>query len=383
MKQATPVLLALVISCSVSAHQPPMWVSSGWNASKLQAADPNIAESRVLGEVVEIDQNANRIVVKTDLGNRVTILLDEKTDYFRVPPGEVSMEKAIRITRGEINPGDKVYARGKLSEDRRSLPAQKMIVMLKGDIEKNQERRRDEWDRRGISGVITAFDPKAREITLQVRGREGVKTTIITTTDAVKFRRYAADSVQFGEALTSSFTELKTGDEVCALGEKNSDGSRFEAEQVVFGSFRTVTGTVTAIDGSSGEISISTLGKKQALAVLVRKDSTLRRITPQVAQMIARVAQGSRGAGAVSGGDELQRALDRLPSPSLSEIKPGDMITVTSTIGADPLRVTAITLITGMDAVLSAIQNSATKRNSPGLDLGLPAGLLDSGIVRP
>lgn len=399
MNRVTLLLIASVISCSVvaqSARQLTATVSPGGNDSTRQATDPNITETRAIGAVIEIDRSANRIIIKTDAGNTVTILLDEQTEYLRVPPGEVSLDKAVRITLSEINPGDKVYARGRVSEDRKSLPAQKMIVMLKADIEKDQERQRNEWGQRGIAGIITALDPKTKEITLEVRGREGIKTIVVTTTDAVRFRRYAPDSVRYGDAKQGSFTELKIGDQLRALGEKSADGFRFAAEQVVSGSFRTVTGTVTAVNVATGEIKISTLGKKQPLTIVVSKDSMLRQVTPQVATMIARAAQASRQGNrdSASGtqpirnasspsGDDFQRALERLPSPALAEIKQGDIIAVTSTIGADPSRLTAITLVTGVDAVLAAMQSSEAQRNSPGIDFGMPPGLLDSGIVRP
>src|SRR5699024_1831801 len=119
--------------------------------------DLNITATRVIGEVMEVNQSANQILVKTEAGHTVTVLLDERTDYLRVPPGEVSLDKAVKIALNEIAPGDKVYARGRLSEDRKSLPAQKVIVMRRADIEKNQERQRQEWQARGVAGIVSAL----------------------------------------------------------------------------------------------------------------------------------------------------------------------------------------------------------------------------------
>ncbi|HKP11494.1 MAG TPA: hypothetical protein VJZ91_05265 [Blastocatellia bacterium] len=394
------VLVATVLTCSVSTpgtHLPPAGITAQGSAPTPQASDPNITDTRVIGQVVAIDLNASRIVVKTDAGQEVTILLNEQTAYLRVPPSEVSLDKAVKITRDDIGPGDKVYARGKVSADRKSVPAQKMVVMLKSDIEKDQERQRNEWQQRGVSGVITALNAKTGEITLQVRGRDGLQTMTVATTAAAKFRRYAPDSVRFSDALPSSFADLKPGDQLCALGEKQAEGTRLAAEQVVFGSFRTVTGTVSAIDTDTGEIHISTLGKNQSITILVNKDSRLQRITPQAARLIAQAAQQSlrtdkhEGAAATqatrvsspAAAGNLQSGLGALPSLTLADIKPGDTLAVIGTVGAVPSRLTAITLLNGVDAVLSAMQGSEASRRAPGMDWGMPQGLLDSAIVRP
>src|SRR6266571_4583556 len=134
-------LAAILIALSI-------WVSA--HAAGAQSSDPGITQTRVLGQIVEIDPTAKRVVVKTDVGSLVTVILDEKTDFLRVPPGETSLEKAVKTTLGEMGAGDKVYVRGKVSEDRKSVPAQKLIVMHKADTEKKHEQERAEWRRRGI-----------------------------------------------------------------------------------------------------------------------------------------------------------------------------------------------------------------------------------------
>jgi hypothetical protein len=111
---------------------------------------------------------------------------------------------------------------------------------------------------------------------------------------------------------------------------------------------------------------------------------------------IARAIPGSRGNNREGGsgtktarnadpsaGDELQRALENLAPLALAGIKPGDVLAVTSTIGADPSRLTAVTLIGGVNNVINALQNAEGRRNSLSLDMGLPAGVLDSGALRP
>jgi co-chaperonin GroES (HSP10) len=387
-------------------------------------ADAGITQTRVLGEVTAIDATGKQMTVKTDAGSTVTVILDDKTEYLRVPPGETSLDKAIKIASSEVGVGDKIYVRGRVSDDKKSVPAQRLVVMSKADIQKKHDQERAEWRRRGVSGIVTKLDAENKEVTIQTRGREGVKPVIVAAPDSVKFRRYAPDSVKFSDAKPSSFAELQVGDQLRALGDKSADGARLTAEQIVTGSFRTIGGTVTAVAAGTGEIKITMLGSKQAFTILVNKDSMLRRIPPQVAMMIAMRSQGAEGGGPPGaapgqgqpgggqpsggqpsggarpggqpgagpggermrseGGGDFQDMLERMPPVTLAEIKPGDVIAVSSTAGADPSRLTAITLVTGVDAILTAMaRGPAGARRATNLSTGLPSGVLDFGIGQP
>ncbi|HWX42966.1 MAG TPA: hypothetical protein VN345_17590 [Blastocatellia bacterium] len=391
---------------------------AGVNVYRLYAAaqaDAGITQTRVLGEVTAIDATGKQMTVKTDAGSIVTVILDDKTEYLRVPPGETSLDKAIKIASTEVGVGDKIYVRGRVSDDKKSVPAQRLVVMSKADIQKKHDQERAEWRRRGVSGIVTKLDAENKEVTIQTRGREGVKPVIVAAPDSVKFRRYAPDSVKFSDAKPSSFAELQVGDQLRALGDKSADGARFTAEQIVTGSFRTIGGTVTAVAGDTGEIKITMLGSKQAFTILVNKDSMLRRIPPQVAMMMAIRSQGAEGGGPPGaaagqgqpsgggarpggqsgtgpggermrpeGGGDFQDMLERMPPVTLAEIKPGDVIAVSSTAGADPSRLTAITLVTGVDAILTAMaRGPAGARRATNLSTGLPSGVLDFGIGQP
>ena len=85
----------------------------------------------------------------------------------------------------------------------------------------------------------------------------------------------------------------------------------------------------------------------------------------------------------MGGGFDPQEMLERMPQLTLAELKAGDMIVVSSTSGADPTRLTAIALISGMDAVINALAaRPATPNIAGGQDLGLPGGI-DLGIGLP
>jgi hypothetical protein len=363
------------------------------SASTLRAqdADPAITATRVFGKITELNAPAGQLVVKTDAGSVVSVSLNEKTTYERMPPGETDRTKAVKIALTDITVGDGVYARGYVAADKKSVPAQQIIVVSQSDIAKKQEKERAEWRQRGLSGVIASLNPQTKEVTVTTRAAAGPVPVIVPLTDKVKMRRYAPDSIKFSDAKKSSFEDLKVGDQFRAKGEKSTDGARFTPDEVVTGSFRTVGGTITAVDAATGEVKINDLQSKQPLTVVVRKDSTLKRVPAEFMQMMqggggpgaggpgggtapppagggARPAGGGQQAGGPQaggpgggpgnggGGFDIQRIIENLPAATLAELKPGGMVLISSTTGADPTRVTAITLVSGVEPIFAMLQ---------------------------
>ncbi|MGH2611021.1 MAG: hypothetical protein ACRDHF_18215, partial [Tepidiformaceae bacterium] len=96
--------------------------------------DTDALLERVIGEVTASDPAGTRLTVDVDGGGTATVILQDKTLYLRVPPGETDLKKATKITPDQIGVGDRVYARGRFAEDRQSMPALTVIVMTKADL---------------------------------------------------------------------------------------------------------------------------------------------------------------------------------------------------------------------------------------------------------
>src|SRR5919205_128940 len=242
-----------------------------------QGGDPNITAKYAIGEVKTIDATAKQLTIKTDAGSMVTVSLTDKTIYKKLAPGETSLTNATDVTFADLAEGDRIMASGNVAADQKSVPAVKVYVMTKGDLAKKADAERAEWRRRGILGVITALKPETKEITITHRTMAGNQLVVIPVSDKTEMRRYAPDSIKFGDAKPSSFAELKVGDQLRALGDRTPDQLRFNAQKVVTGSFRTVGGVVTAIDAATGEIKINELEKKTPLTIVIKNDAVLRR----------------------------------------------------------------------------------------------------------
>ncbi len=77
---------------------------------------------------------AREVIVATAAGNQVTVTLSDKTTFMRIPPGEKTRDKFVKISPTDFGLGDSIFARGRMSEDRKNLPALEFYVMSKGEI---------------------------------------------------------------------------------------------------------------------------------------------------------------------------------------------------------------------------------------------------------
>ena len=382
-------------------------------ATTEQAGDAGITPNGAIGEVKVIDAPGRQLIIKTDAGSLVTVTLSDATVYMRLAPGEKTLTNAAKIAFADVGEGDRVWARGKVADDHKLIPARALIVMNKVDIARKQDAERAEWKRRGLLGIITALKPETKEITISTRSLAGQQSVTIPVTEKVEVRRYAPDSIKFADAKPAEFAELKVGDQLRALGERSTDGLSFTPEKVVTGSFRNVAGTVAAVDAATGEVKINDLQTKQPLTIVVKQDAVLRRF-PAAAEMggmmsiMGRGGQGANGAGGRrpagqgdnrpdgaqgrppagggpgagggrmgGGGMNVQDMLERLPTISIADVKVGDTIIVSSTKGADPSRLTAISVISGADTLLNmmAARQQAAGQTAPNPSAGLGSGI--------
>jgi hypothetical protein len=237
-------------------------------------------------------------------------------------------------------------------------------VMTRGDVEARRQKEHEDWQRRGLAGVVSAVDPAAKELSVRSGAGATAKTVVVEAGGTgVVFRRYAATSVRFSEARPGAFADLAVGDQLRVLGNRSADGARVTAEQVVSGAFRVVRGVVAEVDAAKGTVSVRENGKA-AVTITVSPDTLLRRLPPMMVMRLLRSTEAGsapggsgelpaaamapsagRPAGAVPGGapaggprpggggwsgrpPDPDEALERLPPTTLAELIKGDEIAV-------------------------------------------------------
>ena len=386
-------------------------------SSSPQQDDPGIKATTVFGNVSEINASAGQITIKTAAGSVVVANVNEKTTYQRMPPGETDRSKAVETSLTEIAIGDGVVARGFVAADRKSVPAQQIIVVSQSDIAKRNATQRQAWAR-GTKGIVSAINSEAKEITVTSRSLAGTSQAVTVAVDKAKLKRYPPDSIpKYETAKSAKFEEIKVGDQLNARGEKNPEGTHLSAEEVVFGTFKIAGGTVTAIDPATNTISINELQTKKPLTIMLKPETVVRRFQMMggmgggagvpgggqgqgagngQGQAAANRAAPSGGAGGgqgpgpggprPGGGMNMADLLERLPTISINEIKVGDMIIMSTLPGSDPTKTTAISMVAGIEPLLQmvAARQAAGGQGRPqNVDLNSNFGGMFGGIGVP
>lgn len=336
---------------------------------------------RMVGTVAAWKIETAEIEIKTDKGESLLARMTADSLVQKVAPGEKDLKHAEAIRASDIAPGDRVLV--VLVDGSKDI--RRIVVMSAKDITGRDEADRQDWIKRGVSGVVAA--KIGDEITLRARSMTGTAQTTVVVTPATKFRRYAPDSVKFADARVSSVSDVTLGDQLRARGTKSPDGSKVTADEVVFGTFVTKAGSITAVNAETQEIIIQDMTSHQPLTIKVTADSNLKTM-PDMGPMMAGGGPpqgGPPGGGPPGGAPDFSQLLEHMPAVKLADLKAGDTIVVSSTKGARSDQITAITLLSnaGMLIKIASAQSAngrGAQANGPSMG-GLPTGM--GGVELP
>src|SRR6185295_11097203 len=206
---------------------------------------------------------------------------------LRIAPGEKDLKDATPVQIQDLQIGDRVRVRGQAGGDQNQIAALEVIVMARTDLDARRQQEQQDWQKRGMGGLVSSVDPATGTVTISVTGLGGKKTIAVRTTKNTVFRRYAPDSVKFDDARISTLEQIKPGDQLRARGDRNADGTELAADEIVSGSFRNIAGTVTTTDSNSSTITLTDLVTKKPVVVKISGDSQVRKLPPEMAQHIA------------------------------------------------------------------------------------------------
>jgi hypothetical protein len=366
--------------------------------------------------------SGNTITLTTDAGTDVTVLVQDTTKLLRIAPGQTDLKDATPLQLPDVQIGDRILVRGKLAEDGKSVLAASVIAMKKEDISQKQARDREEWQKHGAGGLVTSIDPATNSITVSLPAVGEKKNLTVHLLKDTVLRRYAPDSVKFDDARPAPLAQILPGDQLRARGSRTADGSELTAVEIVSGTFRNISGILSAVDPSVGTMTLQDLATKKPITVKITSESQLRKLNPQMAQRIALRLKGipadaaapaadgpanaasvpqspsprgapagaPRAGGASSGGPgqggfggmgrtgggppDLQQAISRMPTSALSDFQKGEAVMLVATEGGPGGMPTAITLLGGVELILQASPNSNASTILSPWSLGSQAG---------
>jgi Domain of unknown function (DUF5666) len=361
-------------------------------SARAQDAQPGAAApagSRKVGTVKSI--TGNTLVIKPDAGADTNVTVADSTRIVRLAPGQTDLKSATPMALNEVQVGDRMLVRGAPGSAPDSIVAASIVVMKAGDVSQKQQQQLQDWQRRGAGGIVTAVDAASGSITI---ASTPTVSYVVKTSPSTGFLRYAPNSIKFSDAVKGTFDQINTGDQLRARGNRSADGKEVAAEEVISGTFRNIAGTVTAIDTANSAVTVKDILGKKTVVVKVTPESQMRKLPAQLAQRIAFVLKGpatgqggaatpasaggptagsgtgaagsqATGAGGPGGGPgqrpggapDFQQMISRLPAVTLADLQKDDAVMIVSTPGTGGSEVTAITLLGGVEPILTASPN--------------------------
>jgi len=395
--KATRAFILFLFSLT-SAGSAPILPTCFASSSALLAQGQTTAGATTIAKSIGVIKatNGSAITLSPASGPEVTVTVQPNARILRLAPGDKDAKNATPIQLQDLQVGDTVRARG-MSSGPNAIAALEVIVITRSTLEAVTDQMRQDWQKRGLGGTVSAVDPATATITISVASFGGTKAVAVHTSRSTVFRRYSPDSIKFEEAKPSTLQEVQAGDQLRARGNRSADGAEFTAEEIVTGKFRNIAGTVSFADPTAGTLTVQDLLSKKAVQVKITADSQLRQLPPEMAQRIAMRLKargmpgmpgsgggsqtappaGGQGTAAAPGGGtwpggagmngggmgggmrpsgapDFQQMLGRMPPVTLADLHKGDVVMMVATEGTPSTASTTITLLSGVEPILEA-----------------------------
>jgi hypothetical protein len=340
------------------------------------------APARFIGTITGI--SGTTLTVKTDAGQSYQVLVPETAAIKRIEPGQKDLSTAAAILFADLAVGDRTLVKLDPDAPAGTTQAVQIVAIKQADVAQKQQQEREDWQKRGVGGLVKSVDAAGGVIMLTSGAGAATKTITVRITKATMLKRYAPGSVRFDAAVPAPIDAIHSGDQLRARGTKSADGLSIDAEEVVSGTFRNISGTITATDASASTLTVKDLTTKKQVTIHITPDAQMRKLPDRMAAFLAARLKGGAGGGAGAtqragvgqgggqgagqgggqgaGSGDPQQMLSRAPAIQIADLKKGDAVMVVATDGTTD--VTAITLVAGVEPLLEAPEASQSLLNN-------------------
>jgi hypothetical protein len=362
----------------------------------------------IIGTIQKVDTGAKSLALKTDKGEEPNIRFDDRTQFLMLPAGETDTKKATRAAAADVGSGDRVIAR--MKQEDQTGAAVFLYFSKQADLAQRAKKTADEWQTQAVEGTVKSIDPATKQLVMAVRAGLGPgRDMTVDASGKVEYQRYNPDTAKY-EPNSVGFAAIQTGDRVKVLGQKSADQTSIKLEAVASGTFRTVPVQVKSIDVAGKTVSGTDLATKKPITIAIRADTMLRKLDDDTALQMARrlnptfqqegrgggrgnpagrggggqptggapagagdgqpagggfqgggrgnfAGRGGQGGGGARGGGrnaDPSKLLESQPTIELGDLKAGEPVVVTGASVGDGSKLTAMSLVSGVDPILRA-----------------------------
>lgn len=346
----------LLVTGVVSADKKTIPAKTVYLMSKSDIAKRDQTEKEmwrtrgISGKVVSVDFKTQSVTISTPArgmapATSVVLTPKENAQYLRYAADSVKYSDAVGSSLAEIKVGDELRALGDKGADGLSFKAERFIT---GSFKQ-------------VAGKVTAIDLEKNEITIE--DSQSKKPVVISIKSTSILKKIDPQQAQMMAMMSSGGFQMQGGGQGNATFTMNRppQGEQPKGEQP--------KGEQTGQKPAQGS---NPAGNGQPNG------------SPMVIQMGGNGQPGGRPMG--GGRGDLNDFFDRLPNTTISEIKVGDTIGLSTSPGNVPNRFTAIKLLSGIEPILAAQQRMAAMGGGRGGDGNQPSFNipgLDGGIGNP
>jgi len=299
--------------------------------------------------------------MKPDAGGVVQVKPDPAATIQKVAIGSTDLKSAVAAVFSDISVGDRVLISANVPDSGPAV-ARMVIVVKAAEIGQRKAADQADWQKRGVGGLVRFIDLPANRLAISAVGAAETTTLTIQLTEKTRLMRYASDSVRFSDAKPEPMAMIQIGDQLRARGEKSTDGRTVTADEIVTGSFRNISGQIIKVDISKNMLTMKDITTKAVVTVALTGNTDTRVLPLKVATgFVVRLKGEVKGASASGQGDggrsvssDLTQMISILPSVTLAQLKPGDALMIAAAASTTTNSVTAITLLSGVEPILTA-----------------------------
>jgi hypothetical protein len=291
----------------------------------------------IVGKLVSIDQTARKAVVKTSDNKEIAFEIGEKTIFLRIKPNEKNLDNAVKISVKDITQDSQILARGIYAKSN-VFVAQMIVVVSNNGLVTENNTQKD-----SIQGIVTAIDSLKKQIKINAVLQNAIKEITIDFSSATAtFYKYSNTSLKFVNSVVSNFSKVKVGDQLKAVGRVDSTGSIFTSETIVFGTFKTIGGKITAVE-SENRFEIEDFQTKKKFTVEISNEATLKILEQNKSKEIIENYFNTDNTSKQK--PDLKSFLDKIPSATFNRLTVGDSLLMSVSVNEDETVFTAYYLL--------------------------------------
>src|SRR5438105_3303882 len=158
-------------------HHSVVTMAVLWAAVGMAQTAGQSAIAKQLGTIKTISGNA--LTLTPESGADVPVTVEDSARILRLNPGDKDLKNATPIQLQDLKVGDKVRVRGHAAGQ--GIDALEVLVITSSAVDAVRERISQDWQKRGIGGLVRSVDPANGTVTISITGLSGKKEVTVKT----------------------------------------------------------------------------------------------------------------------------------------------------------------------------------------------------------